>query len=476
MTAFRALVISEDDASREILSGLLQLNGFRVQLVADGKAALECATTSVPDIILHDLLIADMPCPELARQLRVACKSNHLPLVAFDRSIFRATPPHDLASLSGFTEVILCPEDPDHLAARVQSILQSSQSTNQPIKVGSQREQAAEPFAIDQQSSAFEEHRFRSYVEHIDAIVWEAVLVPEEETLRFTFINHQAVGKLGFPLSSWMTESDFFVTHAPVEDREFMRVLWGGLGKEPADRAFEHRLIADDGRVVEFRTQVKVVKDPVSVSVRVCGLMLDITEHKQIGASLLHSQKMEAIGRFAGGIAHDFNNMLAVILTYSGFVADQMRDNPGVLEDVKEIRLAAERAASLTKQLLTVSRKEITQAGVLYLNSVINESEQLLRRSIGPNIDLQVSLASDLWPVMGDHSKIQQVLLGLVMNSSDAMPEGGKLSIETRNLQLDDFQAELYPGCVSGRYACVIVSDTGCGMCDHVKAHAFEPF
>jgi two-component system cell cycle sensor histidine kinase/response regulator CckA len=196
------------------------------------------------------------------------------------------------------------------------------------------------------------------------------------------------------------------------------------------------------------------------------GVKTDVTERLRLEEQLRQAQKMEAIGRLAGGVAHDFNNLLTVINGYSELILRGLRpDDPtrGLLDEIKK---AGERSASLTRQLLAFSRKQVVQARVLDLNAVVADTEKMLRRVIGEDVRLETALDAGLGCVRADPGQVEQVLLNLAVNARDAMPHGGRLAIRTRNAG---------PG-AEGRHAVLEVADTGCGMTEEVKARIFEPF
>jgi len=197
---------------------------------------------------------------------------------------------------------------------------------------------------------------------------------------------------------------------------------------------------------------------------------------RKLEDQLLQSQKMEAIGRLAGGVAHDFNNVLTVILGYNGMVMDELGDQPRLLEKAAEVQRAAERAAGLTKQLLAFSRRQILQPSLLDLNEVVNNMEKLLRHVIGEDIDFATRLDPALCPVRADATHLDQVVMNLVINARDAMPNGGKLTIETANVVLDEAYAQSHAGIVPGHYVHIAVSDTGHGMSEDTQRKIFEPF
>jgi PAS domain S-box-containing protein len=212
--------------------------------------------------------------------------------------------------------------------------------------------------------------------------------------------------------------------------------------------------------------------------VRVWGTQRDVSEQRTLEEQFRQAQKMEAVGQLAGGIAHDFNNLLTAILGNTQLLLRDLPPGDAMRGDVEEIRKASERAASLTRQLLAYSRRQMLQPEVLDLNVVVAEMDKMLRRLIGEHITLVTVLSPDLGAVRADPNQIEQVLVNLVVNARDAMANvgGGKLTIETANVDLDDAFAQRHLGSVPGPYSMIAVSDTGCGMDATVRAHLFEPF
>ncbi len=199
-------------------------------------------------------------------------------------------------------------------------------------------------------------------------------------------------------------------------------------------------------------------------------------EKERMEARVREAGRLEAVGRLAGGVAHDFNNMLTVISSYTEFIKEGLDDDDPLQQDLNEIRLATARAASLTRQLLAFSRKQVLQPVSLRLNKVVSELNALLTRVIGEDIDLVTTLAPDLWTVTADPVQMEQVLMNLVINARDAMPRGGALEVETANVEFDEAQA-MHRGTVeSGAYVMIAVSDTGVGMDDATCEQIFEPF
>lgn len=230
-----------------------------------------------------------------------------------------------------------------------------------------------------------------------------------------------------------------------------------------------------DGRVYWFHT-IKVPLVLPDGTSHVLGIAADITERKRIEEQLFQSQKMEAVGQLAGGVAHDFNNSLTVINGYSNLLMSSLPPNGPAREAATQIRHAGERAAGLTQQLLAFSRRTMIEPKVLDLNEIVDQIARLLRRLIGENITLVTALGPGPSRVRADPCQVEQVVMNLAINARDAMPDGGRLTIETREIGLDSDEAAFHPGLVPGRYVRLTVADTGCGMTDEVKARIFEPF
>ena len=205
------------------------------------------------------------------------------------------------------------------------------------------------------------------------------------------------------------------------------------------------------------------------------SILRDMTEQRLLEKQLRQSQKMEAIGQLSGGIAHDFNNLLSVIIGYSEVIEEQLPPNDPLQRKCREIKKAGVSAASLTRQLLAFSRQQVMEARVLDLNAIVLNIEKLLRRLIGEDIELVTALDTGVGPINADQGQIEQIILNLVVNSRDAMPHGGKLAIETFNVEVDEEYARQHPQ-QPGPYVMLMVSDTGIGMDSETQAHIFEPF
>jgi two-component system, cell cycle sensor histidine kinase and response regulator CckA len=248
-------------------------------------------------------------------------------------------------------------------------------------------------------------------------------------------------------------------------------------------KVLDVEVIRKDGTKAFNEISVSLIRDSEGKPIGFRGIARDVTERKHaeiemvtLQEQLRQSQKMEAIGQLAGGVAHDFNNLLTVIHGYSELILTSLDENSRLRQDVQEIIHASERASSLTRQLLAFSRKQVLQPKVLDLNAHVFDMDKMLRRMIGENIELMTLLAKDLGRIKADPGQIEQVILNLAVNARDAMLNGGKLTIETANIELDENYARSHIGVTPGHYVMLSVSDTGVGIAREVKERIFEPF
>ena len=233
-------------------------------------------------------------------------------------------------------------------------------------------------------------------------------------------------------------------------------------------------------RVDEYRTETHEAQDRYQAAIDTERAEAR-SDNEDLQALLQQSQRLESLGQLAGGIAHDFNNLLGVILNYAQFIGEELAAGPrsdwkAARDDVGHLRSAAERAAVLTHQLLAFARREVVQPGVLDLNDVVTDVQQLLRRTIGEHVSLHIELAENLWPVLADTGQIEQVLVNLAVNARDAMSDGGTLTIDTANIAVDAEPTVAGAPESARRYVRLRVSDTGTGMPADIVERVFEPF
>jgi two-component system cell cycle sensor histidine kinase/response regulator CckA len=313
------------------------------------------------------------------------------------------------------------------------------------------------------------ELRFRALVENSS----DGLLLIDREG-RVTYTTPSSERHLGWKPEEMIGRSVF--DFLDPEDRGTVGVRMAEALRHPG------RVVTAEGRILHADGSSRIMEG-VAVnrltdrSVRAIVLNVrDLTERRRLEDQLRQSQKMDAVGQLAGGIAHDFNNLLTAILGYCRLILDDVTlDNP-LRTDLEEIRLAGERAAALTRQLLAFGRRQMLQPQIVDINTIVHDLEKLLRRLIAADVELVTALAPGLPPVLVDPASIEHVLMNLVVNARDAMPHGGRLLIETASVDLDESYAAGHAGVVAGPYVELAVSDTGEGMDEATRARIFEPF
>ncbi|MFH1618670.1 MAG: ATP-binding protein [bacterium] len=297
-----------------------------------------------------------------------------------------------------------------------------------------------------------------------------------------TYITENAERLTGYAPENFTTNPAFWAENIHPDDAP--RVL-NGLSDvfKNSYHVHEYRWKRKDGTYFWMHDELRLVLDASGRPAEMVGNWVNVTKRKEaekVSADLkeqfLQSQKMEAIGRLAGGIAHDFNNILTAINGYAGFAIEGLKPDDPRREDIEKIRKAGDRAAVLTRQILAFSRKQVFQSRVIRLNDLINEMDKMLRRVIGEDVALQTEFGHKLGNVRADVSQLEQVLMNLAVNARDAMQKGGRLVIQTANLDIQEPSAHGDLVLPAGRYVTISVADTGCGMNDDTRAHIFEPF
>jgi PAS domain S-box-containing protein len=340
------------------------------------------------------------------------------------------------------------------------------------VRIGGRRaEQTARPAEKATSASA---DAYRLLFENNPLPMW----IHDAQTLEIIEVNESAVDRYGYSREEFAS-----MTIADLRLPEDLPAALDNVARSPRmDRSGPWRHVTRDGTVLE----VEVTSHEVDFMGRPARFVMatDVTGRERLARQLAQTQRLESLGHLAGGVAHDFNNLLSVILNYALFVKDEIsaaraagNDSlAGALADLEEIERAAQRAASLTHQLLAFARREVIRPDVMSLGDVVAETEQLLRRTLGEHIELTPVLADDLWPIVADSGQMAQVLINLAVNARDAMQSGGALVIETANVEVDESYASTRPGLVPGRYVRLRVSDNGDGMDPATLEHAFEPF
>lgn len=327
-----------------------------------------------------------------------------------------------------------------------------------------------------EEALAESERRYRLLAEHVTDVIWTMDLQPN-----FTYVSpsikwltgYEAREYLELPLDRILAPASLETARTRLQE-ELSRA---GEAVDPARAAtLELELFRRDGSTVWAEVKSSLLRDAQGQTVGILGVSRDITVRRKLEAQLQQAQKMEVVGRLAGGVAHDFNNLLTAILGYSGLLLASLDEGAPNYQELTEIKKAGERASLLTRQLLAFSRRQVLQPKSLDLNLVIEHLGKMLKRVIGEDIQLEINYGADLGPVLADPGQIEQVILNLTVNARDAMPRGGKLTIETGNVELDEAYAQSHVQVQPGRYVMLAVTDSGFGMDAATREHIFEPF
>jgi len=295
------------------------------------------------------------------------------------------------------------------------------------------------------------------------------------QTQSITWASDNLVDVLGYSPEAALGQ-DWWMGNVHPEDRDQVIAQFQAQLLNHERSTYEYRFRHADGSFRWTRCDIRLIRDADGQPVEAVGSWSDITERKQLEEQYRQAQKMEAVGRLAGGVAHDFNNLLTIIMGYSEICLAQLRPEDPLRAPMTQIRKAGERAAGLTRQLLAFSRKQVLMPVVLDLNAIIAEMEKMLRRLIGEDVILTVHAGADLWKVKADPGQMEQVVMNIVVNARDAMPRGGKVLLETSNIELDHGYVQTHPEAKPGDYVLLAISDSGCGIDASVKARIFEPF
>ncbi|MGH9683652.1 MAG: PAS domain S-box protein [Candidatus Acidiferrales bacterium] len=311
--------------------------------------------------------------------------------------------------------------------------------------------------------------RFRSLIQDAPFAIYRATLAG-----KFLALNPAMVKMLGYSSEAELMERGIIadVYRDPEFGRKLVAEYWACKEFKDVEAGWKRK----DGEVIAVRMSGRWVENEEDREPCLEVFAEDVTERRSLERQILQIQRMEAVGQLAGGIAHDFNNLLSVILGQIEILKEQLSGNESLFKRAETIKHSASRAADLTRQLLAFSRKQVIEPRILDLNASIRNTEMLLRPLIGEDVELVLRPEARMGLVKADPAQLEQVFINLAVNARDAMPQGGKLIVETANVEVDEVYVRQHPGARAGQFVMVSVSDTGVGMDATTMAHVFEPF
>ncbi len=447
------LVVEDDEGLGKLIRKRLERNNFKVQVACSGENAVRHVKKNPDVLLLLDFKLQDMTGGEVVDQLKK--RGYDIPFVIMtgngDEKIAV-----EMMKLGAMDYLVKEKSFLDTLPQVMEQVL-SQVVTKKKL-------------AVMEKKLSESENRFRMlFNSGTDAIMVHEI----ENGIPGFFVeaNDVACQRLGYT-----REELFRMTPADIEDMETdidIRTVRGAV-------LTQKHVLYEIGHVTKGGKKIPVEINSHLIELdgkpAVLSISRDITERKQLEEQLRQAHKMEAIGKLAGGVAHDFNNLLTAIMGYSELMLVKMdKENP-FRDGVKEIKKAGERAASLTQQLLAFSRKQMLKPKLVNLNDVVMGIEKMLKRIIGEDITLISELSSDLRQIKADPGQVEQIILNLSINSSDAMQQGGELHIKTENKLIDEHYCSLIPESRPGLFTCLSITDTGEGMDKDTRQHIFEPF
>jgi PAS domain S-box-containing protein len=316
------------------------------------------------------------------------------------------------------------------------------------------------------------EEKFRQLADNITDVFW--ITSPDFKIVHYISAGYELIW--GRSMESLYANPHQWIEAILPEERDRAFAAFAPLMENEPEISVEYRISRPDGNVRWIHHRGFQVRDPTGKLVRLAGIASDITERKKVESHLFQSQKMETVGKLAGGIAHEFNSIMTAIIGRSELLIDDLPSENPLAKNAAEIRKAAERAATLTRQLLAFGRKQILQLEILDLNAVLAGMENMLLHLMGRGVEVRHSFATGLKSVKADAGQIEQVVVNVAMNAADAMPNGGRLLLETANVTLDADYVSRFPELKAGDYVMLAIADTGAGMSDEIKTRVFEPF
>jgi PAS domain S-box-containing protein len=497
------LIVEDSPTQAHALQALLEDHGYAVSLARSGEEALSLVDEKLPDLVISDVVMPGIDGYELCRRLKAVTDRAEIPVMLLTTL---GDPLDVIRGLeAGADNFLTKPYRPEHLLERVRHILDNGQLRRRPsVEFGVTVRFLGRTFTItadraqilDLLISTFEDavrqnRELRAREEELTAARSE--LIRQESLAQYKSLIENA------PHGIYQTnpEGDILVANPAFAEilgfdsvDELLQTNIGTFYTDPSMRrahmerdAGEQRIAGveiewrrKDGKVIWVRLSGRPVRDEADSLQYWEMIAEDVTERKARERQLELTQRLESVGQLAGGIAHDFNNLLAIILSYCDLLRERLDAGDGASTDLEEIRKAATSAGNLTRQLLAFSRQQVLEPIPVRLNDIVTRIAAMLERVIGEDIELRTALDENLGIIKVDPGHVEQAIVNLAVNARDAMPDGGRVTIETQNVELDEGYGATHHGVKPGKYVLLAVSDTGTGMDSETQKRAFEPF
>ncbi|HEX2874176.1 MAG TPA: response regulator [Polyangiaceae bacterium] len=485
-----ALLVEDNEQNLYYLQALLQGHGWSVISAKHGAEALVKARQATPDLVISDLLMPVMDGYTLLRHWKADARLRAIPFVVYTATY---TEPEDerLALSLGADAFILKPCEPEDFMARVERVRSqvSLGHVNRPRTEGGAADATLELYSetlirkLEEKSLLLEQANRTLLEEQAELVLRDRAIRAVSQGIVITD-PHAADNPIIYASPSFGQLTGYALADVLGRNCRFLQ----GTDTDPSAVAQLRAAVTEaractvellnyrkDGSTFWSNLAIYPVRDAGGTLVHFVGVQTDVTERRELESQLRQAQKMEAVGQLAAGVAHDFNNLLSVVLGYSALVHEQLEPHNPLREDVLEIQRAGERATDLVRQLLAFSRRQMLNPRVLVLAELVRGLEKMLRRLVGEDVDVAV-FGDSVGRVQADPTQLEQIIVNLAVNARDAMPTGGKLTIEVSDVELDAPYVSSHSEVAPGAYVMLAFTDTGSGMTAAVREHIFEPF
>jgi two-component system, cell cycle sensor histidine kinase and response regulator CckA len=487
----RALLVEDNEQNLYYLKALLEGHGWTVACAANGALALAQAGEAPLDLIIADLLMPVMDGYTLLRRWKADVRLAQVPFVVYTAT-YTGSEDEGLAFALGADAFILKPAEPADFIAQIDAVRvdakisgpkrpRADASADDPLlELYSEtlvRKLERKTLQLEESNRALHEDQaeLRMRDRAIQAVSQGIVITnPHAPDNPIVYASPSFAKLTGYDLEEVIGRNCRFL-QGEETDPAATALLRAALA---AGQAYTTELLnyRKDGSKFWNNLAISPVLGEDGELLQFVGVQTDVTERRELEAQLRQAQKLEAVGQLAAGIAHDFNNLLSVVLGYSICIAEQLPTNDPLREDIEEVRRAGDRATHLVRQLLAFSRGQLLEPQVLDLGELVLEMESLLQRLLGANVALSLFPVNGVGRVEADPTQLEQIVMNLAVNARDAMPDGGKLSIEVTDVELDAAYAALHAGVTPGPYVMLAITDSGTGMTRATRERIFEPF
>jgi two-component system cell cycle sensor histidine kinase/response regulator CckA len=462
----RVLIVDDEPQNRQLLQVMLAPEGYLVVTAASGEEALAVVKQTPPDLVLLDIMMPGLDGYEVVAKIKADPTTRNIPVILVTALEDRSSRMRGLNA--GAEDFLTKPVDRAELTARVRNLISlkaygdyhDTYSRLLEAEIGSRTAELVDS-----------ERLYRSTFDNAPVGVAHVALDG-----RWSRVNQRLCDFLGYSredLQSVNAREILETAELPGEAEALLCLAEGTLDRHVVD---ERRYRRQDGVSVWARVKTSVHRDFEGGAQHFIMVVEDITERRALEAQVRQASKMEAVGRLASGVAHDFNNLLSVVLSYSELLAEDLTEDDPMRADLEEIRGAGLRAVALTRQLLAFGRQQVMQPKIVDLREIVAAMERMLGRVIGEDVELTSTAALEVGKVRVDPGQVEQVIMNLAVNARDAMPQGGRLTISTDEVILDENFASEHIGWKPGRHVMLTVTDTGTGMDKATLGRIFEPF